>query len=365
MYPTERFILPDFPAATKHRRSICFVSETSRAEDPLQDPSVRYRCYHPAEALLAEGHDCTVIAASLFFEDPRLRHDIYVFHRPNFARAGFQRVLAVLRKLGAILIADYDDLIFGDESLALASSSVKNATITEENAVKAFKSNLAGLREFDKVSASTAPLADRVREFNSGAQVQCIPNVLPESILSIHRETRTPFRKRTATTIGYFAGTKSHDKDFPVVAEALHRVLCENSHFNLLVVGPVAVPRNLAALPNVLTTPAVNYLRLPSLMSLCHTVIAPLEQSSFNACKSRVKFLEAALSGCRLLATPIPDMQAIGADRLVPCATKNEWYEALSCPTNEEARIDMAARNFDFLDEVPNSSSFWSLTGAQ
>ncbi|RBP88229.1 glycosyltransferase involved in cell wall biosynthesis [Rhodobacter sp. 140A] len=345
------------------RRSICFVSETGRVEDPLQDPSVRYRCYHPAEALVAEGHDCTVVAAATFYENPLLKHDIYVFHRPNMARANFAPVLAGLRKLGATLIADYDDLIFGDEELALVSSAVKNGTLTEEKAIVAFKSNLAGLRQFDKVTVSTEPLAARAREFNPDAEVCCAPNVIPESILSIQRANRTPFLKRSATNIGYFAGTRSHDKDFPIVEAALHRVLCENPHFNLLVVGPVVMPRSLAALPNVNTAPVVNFLRLPSLMSMCSSVIAPLEASKFNDCKSRVKFLEAAIGGCRLIASPIPDMQAIGEDRLTLATSTDDWYEALSAPLAPEARIELAKRNFAFLENTSYNDALKSLAG--
>lgn len=265
------------------------------------------------------------------------------------ARASFALVIDALRRLGAKLIADYDDLIFGTEDIALVSSAVKNGTLTPERAVDAFSSNLAGLLQFDMVTVSTEPLAERVRQFNPGAQVAVVPNVIPESILATHRELATPFRLRPTTSIGYFAGTRSHDKDFPVVEAALHRVLSENPDFSLLIVGPVAVPAAIASLANVSSAPVVNYLRLPALMTMCATVIAPLETSTFNDCKSRVKFLEAALGGCRLIASPIPDMQAIGAEHLTLASTMDDWYEALSEVPDAASRADLARRNFEFL----------------
>lgn len=345
------------------RKSICFVSETGRSNTPLEDPSVRYRCYHPAETLLAEGHDCTVTSAARFFNNPSLRHDIYVFHRPNIARANFTRILDALRKLGALLIADYDDLVFGDGDLALVSSAVKNGTLSEEKAINAFHSNLLGLRQFDKVTVSTAPLAERAREFNPDADVRQAANFIPRSILSIHKHKQTPFLKRSATRIGYFAGTRSHDKDFPVVEAALHRVLCENPRFTLLVVGPVTLPRSITSLSNVNTTSAVNYMRLPALMSVCATVIAPLEDSAFNLCKSRVKFLEAALSGCRLIASPIPDMRVIGR-RCISFAEKtDDWYEALSAPPDSNTRTKLARRNFDLLENALSLDVFKEMAG--
>ncbi|MGC5197946.1 glycosyltransferase [Aphanothece microscopica] len=295
--------------------------------------------------------------------DPPLCHDVYVFHRPNMAREGFLRVLATLREHGATLIADYDDLIFGGERLALASSAVKNGTLSNKQAIKAFQCNLDGMRQFDKVTVSTGPLVDRVLEFNPYAKVLQAPNVIPPSINSIHKAIGTPFLKRPSSTIGYFAGTRSHDKDFPIVEEAIYRVLCENPNFSLLVVGPVSMPRGLSMLPNVRIADVVAYQHLPALMSKCSTVIAPLEHSDFNRCKSRVKFLEAALGGCRLIATPIPDMSSIGTDHLTLAESMDDWYEALSKPLDQDARIDLARQNFNLVQNMVFNKALKRLAG--
>ena len=98
---------------------------------------------------------------------------------------------------------------------------------TKKNAIKAFSSNLAGLRHFDKVIASTEPLVERVKEYNREAEVLQAPNIIPPSILSVHKENETPFLSFERQYWLFFWHT-SHDKDFPVVEGALHRVLCEN-----------------------------------------------------------------------------------------------------------------------------------------
>lgn len=343
------------------RTSICFVSETGRTDNPLQDPSVRYRCYHPAESLAADNHICTIYAASKFYENPCLDFEVYIFHRPNAARANFKKIIDLLRKKGKTLIADYDDLIFGDENTALVSSAVKNQTLSPTQAIAAFANNLQGLLEFDKVTTSTNPLAEKARQFNELAHVEVSPNIIPKSIISIHESSGTVHIRRPQKTIGYFAGTRSHDKDFPIVADALHRVLSENSDFNLLVVGPVTIPRGIASLPNVNTAPAVNYFHLPHLMTMCSTVIAPLEMSLFNSCKSRVKFLEAALTGCRLVASPIPDMEEIGRDHITLASNLDDWYEALSNPYDCDQAKRQAALNFNFLKNNNNVTNLKTL----
>lgn len=329
----------------------CFVSETSRKERPLLDPSVRYRCYHPAEMLTDRGQLCAVASADQFYAKPNLNYDTYVFHRPSVRRPAFLDIWRALKRAGRRLIADYDDLIFGDEQAALDSAAAKNQMASRDGLIGFFRDNFAAMQMFDEVTTSTEPLAERVRAANPGARVTVVPNIVPPSVTDVHARQGTSARARSRATIGYFAGTRSHDRDIEVVGPALHRVLSENPEFTLLVVGPVTLPYGLSALPNVTVAPITDYLRLPGRMSLCSTVIAPLENSAFNDCKSRVKFLEATLSGCRLVATPIPDMVAVGDGRLVSARSLDDWYEALSDPPPEEQRAESATRNLAFLDQ--------------
>lgn len=313
------------------RERICFVSETGRGNRPILDPSVRYRCYHHAEALAAAGFVTAVLSASQFYSAPPTDYDIYVFHRPNYSRLNFSRTLEFLESRNKVLIADYDDLIFGNEIEALDSSGFKNNTLTEIGAIKAFSDNLKALRMFKRVSVSTAPLAAQALSHSKEFNVRIIPNHLPRALVNTHLSLGTTNRDRPARSIGYFAGTKSHNRDFPIVEHALHKVLSEDKSLVFSVVGPVNLPGGLASLPNVRQMGPVSYVRLPGLMSSFDTVIAPLETSRFNDCKSRVKYLEATLSGCRLVATPIPDMRAADICNSISFASSDDdWYEALS-----------------------------------
>lgn len=329
--------------------SIYFVSQTARNEQPLLDPSVRYRCFHRAERLNQAGHIASVSAAVPFYRDPHLAYDTYVFHRPSIEVDDVAVTLAELRRAGKTLVADYDDLIFGDEAIALVSSAVRNHHLTPERAIRRFALNTEALRLFDRVTVSTEPLAGWVREYNPDAEVAVVPNFVPASLIDMHTRLGTARTRRPSGTIGYFAGTKSHDQDIKVATPALARVLRERPDFALLVVGPVSLPEELSSLPNVTIAPVTDYMRLPSLMRHCATVIAPLEESVFTACKSRVKFLEASLAGCRLVATPIPDMIAAGEGRLIAARSDDDWYEALSEPPSAAQFAPTAEVNFQAL----------------
>ncbi|WP_434055995.1 MAG: glycosyltransferase [Roseibium sp.] len=273
-------------------------------------------------------------------------------------RSMFKDHLDFLKQHRKIIIANYDDLIFGNTEIAMESSAVKNKTMMVDEAIKAFQSNLEALQLFDRVVVSTEPLASMVRLFNPDADVQVSPNFLPNSMIALHKELSFHERFRYNNTIGYFAGTLSHNRDFPIVEPVLHRILMENPELNLIVVGPVKLPRSLSALPNVTVTGVRPFQQLPGLMAACSTAIAPLENSTFNRCKSRVKFLEAALTGVRLVSSPIPDMQAIGEPHLILADTHDDWYSALSEPPVFAAFRPQAKTNFDRIAMGQDVSGF-------
>ena len=326
-------------------RSVCFVSTTARNERPALDPSTRYRCYHVAEALGNLGYRCTVTSLATFLGSPTYAHDAYIFHRPAFS-AKFASIVADLHRLGKRLIADYDDLIFGGAEEAIASSIVKNGHLTEEQGIALFARNLEALRLFDVFTTSTKPLCQEVKRFKPDARVEVVPNALPPSLVEFVDGAKLYERQRLPKRIGYFAGSKSHDRDFPIAEAAVRQVLSDDSSSSFIVVGPVELPGSLREHPRVEQYEVVDFLQLPAVMTQCSEVIAPLETSVFNDCKSRVKWLEAAAAGCRLIATPIPDMiEAAGGWTGLP-RSADEWASELSVRFESDARRERARAQF-------------------
>jgi hypothetical protein len=290
-----------------------------------------------ANELKDRAFKVSVCSALQFYNAPHTDYDVYIFHRPNASRLNFAKTIELIRRSGRTLIADFDDLIFGNADVAVESPAARNSTQEIPSIIRAFASNLEGLRHFQVVTTSTAPLAELVSVHNPNASIFIVPNVVPTWMVQLHTEMGTPWKQRPSSTIGYFAGAHSYKQDLTVVQEVLHRVLLEDPTRQLLIAGPVDVPEGLAALPNVLTCPVVDYLQLPYMMSKCATVIAPLEDNTFNRCTSRVRFLEAALAGCHLAASPIPDIQDLRGKGLSLPETTNDWYDVLSTPLTGDA----------------------------
>ncbi|WP_262027450.1 glycosyltransferase [Microvirga sp. Mcv34] len=292
-----------------------------------------------------------MVSLTDFLENPCFAYDVYVFHRPSADVCGFQSSLEDLRRLGKRLLADYDDLIFGTDEEALSYSTFRSGLRSKKQVTAMFSANLLALLEFDLFSTSTDPLKQQVMRFKPSGRCETIPNAVPASIISIAEENAFFLAPRSSNTVGYFAGTKTHDKDLPVAEEGVLSFLENDRTGRFLVVGPVSLPATLTDHPRVVQHGLVDYLYLPKLMQQCSTVVAPLEQTSFNDCKSRVKFLEASLAGCRLVATPIPDIRAVASHSADLPQTRDEWVAALARQHVEPVRAALAAERFRYLKE--------------
>jgi len=114
--------------------------------------------------------------------------------------------------------------------------------------------------------------------------------------------------------------------------------LQETGH-RLLLVGPLALPPRFERVADrIERRPLMPFHRLPEVMAQCRRVLAPLEDSPFTRAKSGIKFFEAVLAGCDVLATPIPDVDRFSSPLLRKCRAVDEWRDALSEPPDLSPR---------------------------
>jgi hypothetical protein len=71
------------------------------------------------------------------------------------------------------------------------------------------------------------------------------------------------------------------------------------------------------------------------LISRCHVTLAPLEDTTFNRCKSGLKFIESALFSVPVIATPIPDMQRFKSSGILLAETADEFTDAFNLLEDE------------------------------
>jgi glycosyltransferase involved in cell wall biosynthesis len=177
------------------------------------------------------------------------------------------------------------------------------------------------------VTVSTDTLAGRVRALFPAASVSVLYNSVfwswrnnPE--LAIKQASPPPY------VIAYMPGTRSHDRDFSLVAGPLQRFLRDHPDTVLRVTGPLNFKLDVPE-SQLVHEGLVPFDRYPMRFQGVWVNLAPLEQTPFNDCKSALKALEAGYMGVPTLCSPNPDMSRfIAAGAVV--VEDGDWYGALT-----------------------------------
>ncbi len=311
---------------------VLFISQTARIDAPYLDPSVRYRCYNPAEILEKHNVLCDVIAQQRITEDLIPNYDAFVFHRPHVEDdTCLPSFVDRIEKEGKFCCADYDDLIFAPE-YALHSSIFINKIRTEAQVKSIFMRNYKGLRLFSKFTVSTEPLRQHILALIPDADVLVVPNGLSKAFLdgmdltsaSAEQKAEAPLK-----LISYLSGTASHNGDFASISLALTNVLSRDNGYRLGVYGPLDISNDFPV-RKLLRRPHLVYRDFFRQIGTAYVNIAPLAgRNVFNECKSALKFFESAIWGVPTIATPLPDfLRFKDSPGLRLCSNVEEWERA-------------------------------------
>lgn len=334
---------------------ICYISTTGQQSRPIGDGSTRYRCYHPAETLSDKGAFVTVVPHSTFVNNLSYLYDIYIFHRPCIME---ERAIDLLKDIGKIVIADYDDLIFGNQQVVIQSSIYKNLNTPLNTVTQQFQNNLNMLLKFDYVSVSTENLKREVEAVHPSALVSVIHNFIPKSIIRLSEKQAVRKVAKDKDMLMYCTGTLSHNMDFKEIEDTLLQCLNKDKNLKLYIFGVLSAGPKLLKANRVYFHNVADYWDLFNMMSTSAFTIAPLElPSRFNECKSNVKFLESSIAGATLLATPIGDMKRVKNSAIKLCETISDWEKAIL----NRKQIDIEKNilnNFNYVVENCSTATF-------
>jgi glycosyltransferase involved in cell wall biosynthesis len=157
--------------------------------------------------------------------------------------------------------------------------------------------------------------------------------------------------EHTTLRLGYFSGSRSHNKDFETIAPVIVHILEENPAARLVIVGHLELDARFAGVMQQVET--INFVplkKLPELIASVDINLAPLEvENPFCQAKSAVKYWEAGIVGVPTVTAATPDFVRCisqGKNGFV-ATTEADWYEALTKLLQDadlRTRIGQAAR---------------------
>ncbi len=312
---------------------ILFISTTNRIERPYLDPSVRYRCYNPAQDIRDDGHLVDVISFHKFTLEMIRLYDVFIFHRPPYD-GKLEAAIAIIEQNHKKYFADYDDLIFAPD-YALESSAYRSGRATKDEIFYIFEKNYHAMKLFKNIFVSTTPLAKIIKELHPIAEVNVIHNGVSSTWLGLMKNF-TSHKKSTMKKITYLSGTTSHEHDFKSITPMLLKFLKEHSNIQLVVVGPLRLDDELKVLKNVVHKRYVDYNKLPNIIMDSWINLSPLDENIFNQCKSALKFYESALFGIPSIVSRTPDFERFLDGNIMIADNEDEWLDFLNKMLNEK-----------------------------
>ncbi|MCK4635616.1 MAG: glycosyltransferase [Candidatus Moranbacteria bacterium] len=325
------------------RGEILFVASGASGASTL------HRVFHIAEELKNQKFKVSIIhQSSPLLQKQAKRFQVFIFHHATKTEK-LEKFISKLEKNKKTIIFETDDLTF-EKQIFQKTNAYKNLTELEK---KQYEENnfLLENSAVKFATTTTTYLAERLKKYNK--KVFVIPNKLSEKDLSDAKFARRNVKKNNEKiTIGYFSGSKSHDRDFAVVSDVLLRILKENKNVQLYLVGALEISKKFEKYENQITRKSlIRREKYFHELAKCDVTIAPLEVGDpFCESKSELKFFESAIvknpvvvSGTQTFQESIQD----GKDGFI-ASDLNEWYKKLiTLIQNKNLREKMGRQAFE------------------
>ena len=332
---------------------ICYVSGEPHT------PGTHYRVVRYAAACAAAGARTAVLRLDELPENLAAagRCGTVVLWRVRWG-ASVAAFVAAARAAGARIVFDIDDLMV-DPALARTAviDGIRSLHLTEEQVRADFGLIQQTMLAADFCFASTEELAGHMRRF--GKPCLTLPNGFDEATLLASRmaaRQRALLPGDGLLRVGYAGGTRTHQRDFAVVAPAMASLLRAHPDCRLVLFRP----RGEAELVSMDEFPELAPLMgqiewrdmvaledLPAEMARFDVNLVPLEVGNpFCEAKSELKFFEAALAGVCTVASPTgPYARAIEHGRTGMLAdTQADWEATIGALLQSPARRQAMAR---------------------
>lgn len=339
-YPWEQ------PLAVRVQQLQSRTTKVMYFSDAPNPGSFRYRVYNMVCALETETNN---ISASYFSEADGHRVlelvkqvDRLVIHRTLYTDF-VARLILTARHHNVPVFYDIDDYVFDELAVPKLVHNLEQLPNSGENADAVWTTWFGWVTRYrmvlercDKVLTTTQFLADLV-EKTTGKTASVVRNFLgvdetqiSEQVYAAKLNNPLP---RNSESIGYFAGSYSHQRDLEVAAPGICQFLAErpNATFQLFGYGDLDRAGLTEFGDQVTQHDFVAYQELPQLIAEVGINIAPLLQNDFTNAKSELKYFSAAAVGTLTIATPTaPMLAAIKPNATGWLADGSDWYQALT-----------------------------------
>ena len=314
------------------------------------------------EAAYINAGDVSAVLTALQFASA------VIFYRMQMTES-FMAYIAEAKRLGLSTYYDIDDPMF-DRGVLAANANILALDFDTRAAL--FRDALLlrnAMTCCDRLIASTPTLAQMMSDAADGKPAYVWRNVADTKALTTGaaiKRSRSIGDKRVR--IGLFSGSHAHAADFDLVFEPLKRLMGENPNTDIALVGYFQKQAAFEKFGSrVFELPFIDYQTYLQALADCDLVLIPLLDNEFNRCKSIVRFIDAAIVGVPVIASPVGDYAALVRHEDLGWLAEDEtWGETLrDVSIDAGARKKTGARARRYIEENFSVGSYMPDFGAK
>jgi len=323
-------------------------------------PSTRYRVFNIIEGLIQRGIECNIDIPKnpdIFAQEYIDKSDLLVVFRSEISE-DIELIIKKFQEKNIPVVFDVDDLVFEPESACLIDTINRFKTVKQKDeAVLEICKLRETLEKCDYITCSTPSIAQRGELI--GKQSYVIKNTLNKGqfLLSEKLLENKSVLNGKKIRIGYFSGSKSHQKDFEECSDALLEILSKYPDVEFHITGILDLDKKFSKFKNrIFRNSFCHYLEMLEKLSKIDINIAPLELNNiFTGSKSELKIFEAALVEVPTVASSVDSYSRCIKDGVngFLAETKDDWVKKLSLLIEDEnlrKTMKKTARK-DFLEQ--------------
>ncbi len=309
----------------------------------------RYRADHMAESLRSFGTNVDKIYYYNLTMEHVKSYNVFIFYRVPWIDS-YKRLITEIKKRNKVTIFAVDDLVIDTKytkNIPAVKKMIPEDRAIYDNGVKRHKKLMENC---DYAITTTNVLANELRNYKNLKEVYIDRNSVSEEMLFYANNAIKNVKKtKDKIIIGYFSGTNTHNEDFKLIAQALKRILNERTDVYIKLTGKIEIPSELKGYEDrIISTPYVNWKRLPFELRKCDIVLAPLVNNLFNQAKSEIKWSEAALVGVPIIASDVGSFHDAIKNNETGILVNNEtylWYSEIMSLINNPTKREIISNN--------------------
>jgi len=292
--------------------------------------SSRYRVEHLMEQLIINGIVSDFISTAEISNVEIDRYSTVVFYRSKWTEE-IETFIGKVKSKKIPVYYDVDDLVFDYKKISYLEFLKKDEYVNFEEETKLTKKCMDLC---DGFITSTNHLKAEIEDSCPGKPVCVNRNVASLEMLTISNKVKEGVAKdNNRVVLGYFSGSRTHDKDFALIEDTILKIMEENENVYLKIGGVLELSEEFNKFGNrILRHGFCDWKHLPEVIASVDINLMPVENTIFHKCKSENKWTEAALVNVCTVASYNEELACAikNAKNGFLCKDSEEWYRVLS-----------------------------------